>query len=404
MEMASPSCEGALKTWQYLGDLHHTSTTTAATTTFISTSFGEREPLTGALANRRPQIEIIFPARTTMHVGMNLFISRGLQPQTWRWFRPPVSAPPPRPPPLFPTSLGKTCLWRGLRPARAFRCSVFFIVPAGSRMWLALCIWIGYFFVAGSRWRLAPPVPHYASGSDIFSLQAQGGGSPHLSLTVFTQFAGAAVMSLPPPLHGPENEQPSQPFFGTELQYGPICQVKRPCPRGTLTKEDVAFLKAEYGCSASVRCRDPKNDQTREVIVSCRVGGLLENTAGVSAVKINVFFKGPCILMFRLVHIFWYLRVRKDPLGPEVATFQPQGAPFDPETGQVFNLKGQLFRLKGQLFRLKGQLFCLKGPLFRLKGELFSLKGHHSATFQPEEAHFGAEGSIQTRMVMFSMS
>jgi hypothetical protein len=46
----------------------------------------------------------------------------------------------------------------------------------------------------------------------------------------------------------------------------------------------------------------------------------------------------------------------------------------------------------------------LKGPLFRLKGELFSLKGHHSATFQPEEAHFGAEGSIQTRMVMFSMS
>ena len=155
MEMAPPSCEGALKTWQYLGDLHHTSTTTAATTTFISTSFGEREPLTGALANRRPQIEIIFPARTTMHVGMKLFISRGLQPQTWRWFRPPVSAPPPRPPPLFPTSLGKTCLWRGLRPARAFRCSVFSLSLLARGGGSHYASGSDIFFVAGSRWWLA---------------------------------------------------------------------------------------------------------------------------------------------------------------------------------------------------------------------------------------------------------
>lgn len=308
MEMASPSCEGALKTWQYLGDLHHTSTTTAATTTFISTSFGEREPLTGALANRRPQIEIIFPARTTMHVGMNLFISRGLQPQTWRWFRPPVSAPPPRPPPLFPTSLGKTCLWRGLRPARAFRCSVFSLSLLARG--------------CGS---------HYASGSDIFSLQAQGGGSPHLSLTVFTQFAGAAVMSLPPPLHGPENEQPSQPFFGSELQYGPICQLKRPCPRGTLTKEDVAFLKAQYGCSAAVRCRDPKNDKTREVIVSCRVGGLLENTAGVSAVKINVFSKALASLCFALYTFSGTFGFERTPSGPKWPLFSLKGPHSTPK-------------------------------------------------------------------------
>jgi hypothetical protein len=57
--------------------------------------------------------------------------------------------------------LGKTCLWRGLRPARAFRCSVFSLSLLARG--------------CGS---------HYASGSDIFSLQAQGGGSPHLSRTM----------------------------------------------------------------------------------------------------------------------------------------------------------------------------------------------------------------------------
>ena len=172
---------------------------------------------------------------------------------------------------------------------------------------------------------------------------------------------------LPPPLYGPANETPSAPFFGDELQFGPICQVKRPCPRGTLTKEDVAFLKANYGCSASVRCRDPKNDQTREVIVSARVGGLLENTASVS----NNIFQGPLHpYVSPCTHFSGTFGFERTPSCPKGPLFSLKGPPFGPETGQLFSLRGELFSLKGQLF-------CLKGQLFSLKGKLFSLKGPH---------------------------